>query len=77
MDGKKIQINLKSVEDILEFVSITEKCDFEIYINAQEHNIVNGKSLLGLCTVIGYGNLNVLYNGESKSLSAMLDKFHI
>ncbi len=75
MNEGKIQINLNSIEDALEFVSIAEKCDFRICISMQDNNIVNGKSLLGLFTVLGRGKLNVLYNGEDRDFLIMLHKF--
>lgn len=75
MNEGNVQINLNSIEDALEFVSIAEKCDFGIRISVQDNNMVNGKSLLGLFTVLGHGKLNVFYNGEDRDFLIMLHKF--
>lgn len=77
MNNNNIQINLNSVEDILQFISIAEKCDFGVYISDHDNSIVSGKSLLGLCTVIGHGNLDVLYNGNNEDFSILLDKLRL
>lgn len=75
MDDKRTQINLNSIEDALEFVSAAEKCNFGIHVGLEQSE-VNGKSLLGLLTVLGCGRLNVIYNGENKDFSNVLKKFH-
>lgn len=71
----KIQINLNSIEDAVEFVSIAEKCDFGIRIGIEDNGIINGKSLLGLLSVLGCEKLNVYYSGEDRDFLIMLHKF--
>ena len=69
-------IKLDSVDDVEEFVSAAEKCDFTINVcRNQYHFVVDGKSLMGMLAIFAGGILDVVYDGENAVFDRMLEKF--
>lgn len=67
-------IVFKDLQDIREFVSAAEECDFDIDVCCNR-TIVDAKSILG---VIGFGlktALKVRYGGDNENFENIVDKF--
>lgn len=74
----KQSIMLTSVKDAEEFVKKAARCDFNINVSkSQFHYMVDGKSILGMMTILGRDSLDVFFDGESSEFTQMLEKFQV
>ncbi len=70
------QIKLNATEEVREFVSAAEKCDFDIDVFYNRF-IIDAKSIMGVLSMDLNRVLTVKYFGENDSFENMLDKFAI
>jgi phosphotransferase system HPr-like phosphotransfer protein len=70
------EIKLSSTEDVLDFVTIAEQCDFDIDIY---HNrvIMDAKSFLGIMSLDISKKLYVSYNGRNSNFDHILKKYTV
>lgn len=71
---KSKQIKLSSIHDALEFVSAAEACDFNVDVRFNRI-IVDGKSLIGVCSIDLNHILSVSYDGENTIFEHILEKY--
>lgn len=73
---KERKIKLIVADDVREFVSKAEKCNFDIDI-FYNRVIVDGKSLLGVFSLDLSRILTVKYAGNEPEFEGLLDKFAV
>ncbi|MBQ7839267.1 MAG: HPr family phosphocarrier protein [Lachnospiraceae bacterium] len=73
---KQVNIQLNDTEDILEFVREAEKCEFDIDLKLGSV-LIDGKSLLGVCSLGLAKNVTVQYHGESPEFMKAIQKFAV
>ena len=73
MSEKKIQ--LQNVEDVKEFVSAAEKCEFDIDVK-YNHIIVDAKSFLSILALVRT-TLCVTSRGYDSALEKTVDKYAV
>lgn len=70
-------IVLSSFEDIEEFVSVAERCDFPVsLVRTGDESSFDGKSLLSVVILLDW-NIHVLYEGENAALEEILMKHRV
>lgn len=72
MNMKKIK--LSGIHDALEFVRAAENCQFEVDIK-YNHFIIDGKSIIGVCSLDLNKELTVSYCGDDTKFESMLSHF--
>ena len=71
----KTKIKLNTVEEVMKFSAIANKCDFDI--DVQYHRFVlDGKSLMGLMSLDLIQPLTIYYNGTNPVFETILREFH-
>lgn len=70
------QIKLNSPEEVIEFVSIAEQCDFDIDIY-YNRVIVDAKSLLGVMSLDISKNLFLSYHGYNGKFEQIIKKYAV
>lgn len=72
MSEKKIK--LKELEEVTEFVSAAEKCDFDIDV-FYNRIIIDAKSILGVLSLDLSRELTVKYGGQDAHFENILSKY--
>ena len=73
MNSKKIK--LSGINDALTFVRAAENCEFEVDVH-YNHFIIDGKSIIGVCSLDLNKELTVNYNGFDGKFEQVLSSFH-
>lgn len=73
---KKRQIRLNATEEVREFVSAAEKCDFDIDVFYNRF-IIDAKSIMGVLSMDLTRVLTVEYFGNNDGFENTLNKFAI
>lgn len=55
-----IRLEMNSIEDVKKINEFASKCDFNVYVSTTTGHI-DAKSILGLTTLIGKDNLNLVF----------------
>ncbi len=72
MSEKKIRLN--RIQDVREFVSTAERCDFDIDIS-YNRIIIDAKSIMGVLSMDLTQVLTVKYRGSDPQFENILDKY--
>lgn len=73
---EKRKIKLSGTEDVREFVSAAEKCDFDIDIFYNRF-VIDAKSILGVLSLDLTKELTVQYGGSDLKFENILQKYSI
>lgn len=73
---EQMKIKLNATEEVLEFVKVAEKCDFDVDV-CLDSAIVDAKSLLGVLSLGLAKNLIVQCHGESTGFNDAIRKFAV
>ena len=75
---KEIRIKIDSIDSVREFVDASNQCDSDVTVRTEKYQyFVDGKSILGMMSLIGKENLIVSYNSENKEFNNMLEKLAV
>lgn len=72
MSEKKIRLN--QIQDVREFVSTAERCDFDIDVSYNRITI-DAKSIMGVLSMDLSQVLTVKYGGRNTQFESMLNKY--
>lgn len=72
----QMKIKLNATEDVLEFVKVAERCDFDVDV-CLDSAVVDAKSILGVLSLGLAKNLTVQYHGENTSFTNAIRKFAV
>lgn len=70
------QIKLCGIQDAIRLVSAAQSCDFDVDIG-YNRIIVDGKSILGVCSMDLNHPLTVTYQGNSPTFEQFLSKYEL
>lgn len=74
MESKKIKLSAN--EDVKEFVTTAERCDFDIDIS-YNRVVIDAKSILGVLSLDLSQPLTVKYGGDNLEFEQLLDKYKV
>ncbi len=69
------RIRLNAVDDVMEFVSAADKCEFDVDVMNSEEAMIDGKSIIGLMSLDLTKVLIVKYSDINSRFEEVLDKF--
>ncbi len=72
----QMKIRLNATEDVLEFVKVAERCDFDVDV-CLDSAVVDAKSILGVLSLGLAKSLTVQYHGENTNFTNAISKFAI
>lgn len=72
----QMKIKLNATEDVLEFVQVAEKCDFDVDV-CLDSAVVDAKSILGVLSLGLAKNLTVRCHGDSAVFTDAIRKFAV
>lgn len=72
----QMKIKLNATEDVIEFVKVAEKCDFDIDVKL-DSAVVDAKSILGVISLGLAKNLTVQCHGENAEFTNAIRKFAV
>lgn len=72
----QMKIKLNATEDVLEFVQVAEKCDFDVDV-CLDSAVVDAKSILGVLSLGLAKNLTVQCHGECAKFTDAIRKFAV
>ncbi len=73
---KQMKIQLNATEDVLEFVKVAERCDFDVDV-CLDSAVVDAKSILGVLSLGLAKSLTVQCHGESTNFTNAIRKFAV
>lgn len=72
----QMKIKLNATEEVLEFVQVAERCDFDVDV-CLDSAVVDAKSILGVLSLGLARNLTVKCHGESTVFTNAIRKFMV
>ena len=75
---KEVRIKLDSIDSAKKFVLASSKCDSDVNVRKEMYQYyVDGKSILGMMSLVGNDNLIVTYNSENSEFGKVLKKLAV
>ena len=75
---KEVRIKLDSIDSAKKFVLASSQCDSDVNVRKEMYQYyVDGKSILGMMSLVGNDNLIVTYNSENSEFGQVLKKLAV